>query len=102
MLTEIEYDDIGYPEDTANKILYTLLVPQINGNAGTTIVVKKDNKYGLIYLDTGAIYLPCQYLDKLYSVNDLGQIKYLVEVEKNVYTLEFVLEYINTQAINLN
>ena len=100
-VVDIAYDDIGYPADEVNKTLYTLFIPQINRNAGETVVVKKNNKYGLVYLDTGKEYITCDYLDKLYSVNKLGEIVYLVEIEKQTLTLEEFIEILNTQVFNL-
>ncbi len=94
MLTQIIYDEIGYQADPANKILYTLIIPDLDGTMGKTIVVKQNEKYGLISLETGETYLACDHLDKLYSVNELGEIQYRVEVESMTLGL---LEYITAR-----
>lgn len=102
LLTDIVYEDIGYPADPTNKILYTLIIPELNGKSGKTIVVKQNKKYGLIYLENGQTYLPTDHLDKLYSVNDMGQIYYKVEAEKQTVDLLDYLNYRETQQVTLN
>jgi len=67
MLTGIIYDDIGYPEDSSKRIEYTLIIPEVDGKSGPLIVVKQNNYYGLITLETGETFLPCDHLEKLYS-----------------------------------
>ena len=103
LLTEIIYDDIGSAEDASNKTLYTLIIPDIEGKiGGETIVVKQNNRYGLIYLKDGSTYLPCDHLEKLYSINGLNGIEYKIEAEKITLTL---LEYLNKREmviLNLN
>ncbi len=101
-LTDIEYDDIGYSENLSNKILYTLIIPELEKNMSKTIVVKKDNKYGLVYLATGDTYLPCDYLDKIYSISDLGETKYMVEIgTRKMELLNYLIER-GTYVVDLN
>lgn len=102
MLTQIIYDDIGYKADPANKILYTLIIPDLNGKMGKTIVVKQNNKYGLISIKTGETYLPCDHLDKLYSVNELGEIQYRIEAENKAAGLLEYLTIRGTQTVVIN
>lgn len=102
MLTQIIYDDIGYKADPANKILYTLIIPDLNGKMGKTIVVKQNNKYGLVSLKTGEIYLPCDHLDKLYSVYESGEIQYRIEAEKQTIGLLEYLTIRGTQTVVMN
>lgn len=102
MLTDIVFDEIGYKKDQNNKILYTLIIPRLSERIGETIVVKQNGKYGLIYLDTGKSFLDCDHLDKLYSINELGQTKYMIEAEKRTMTLSEYLEIRGTQRLNLN
>lgn len=102
LLTDIIYDDIGYPAEPERKILYTLIIPELNGKTEKTIVVKKDKKYGLIYLSDGKTYLPCDHLEKLYSISDRGQIYYRVEAEKQTVDLLDYLIYRGTEQIVLN
>ena len=102
MLTDIEYDRIGYPQELQNKINYTLIIPDLDGKTGKTVVVCKDGKYGLIYLTNGKTFLECDTLDKLYEVEELGELKYRVEIDKNVYTLEEYIEYAKRQTMVIN
>lgn len=93
MLTDVIYDEIGYKEDEQNKILYTLLIPDLNGKTGETIVVKQNDKYGLIYLKNGKTFIPCDHIEKLYSINKLGEIEYMVEAQGSTDTLEKYIEW---------
>ena len=101
IVVNLEYDDIGFPSDATSRILYTLIVEKMDETPGETIVVAKNKKYGLVTLKTGEIYLPCDHLDKLYSVSELGQIVYKAEVDKKVYSLSEYLKMRLTQTINL-
>ena len=101
IIVSMEYEDIGYPSDPANRILYTLIIEKMDETPGETIVVKKDKKYGLVVLETGELYLPCDHLDKLYSVSELGKIQYKAEVDKKTYNLAEYLRMRLTQTLNL-
>ncbi len=48
---EIIYDDIGYKANSQNKILYTLIVPKMDNLANDSIVIKNNEKYGLMDID---------------------------------------------------
>lgn len=102
MLTEIVYEEIGYQAEPQNKILYTLIIPDINGRMGVTIVVKQNGKYGLVSLTTGQIILPCDHLDKIYSVNELGEVQYKIEAEKQTLSLLEYIKWRETQIVELN
>lgn len=102
MLTEIVYEEIGYQAEPQNKILYTLIIPDIDGRMGTTIVVKQNEKYGLVSLTTGKILLPCDHLDKIYSVNELGEIQYKIEADKQTLSLLEYIKWRETQIVELN
>lgn len=96
IVVDIIYDDIGYEAEPYNKILYTLIIPELDGKSGETIVVKQDKYYGLVSLNTGEVFLPCDHVEKLYSISDLGQIYYKIEAEKQVVNL---LDYLNYRGI---
>lgn len=102
MLTQIIYDEIGYPAENQNNILYTLIIPELENETEKTIVVKQNEKYGLIYLETGETFLPCDHLDKLYSINELGEVKYKVEVQEQTLDLLQYLELRNLITVDLN
>ena len=102
MLTQIIYDEIGYPAEPQSNILYTLIIPELENETEKTIVVKQNEKYGLIYLETGETFLPCDHLDKLYSVNELGEVEYKVEVQEQTLDLLQYLELRNLITVDLN
>lgn len=102
MLTGIVYDDIGYPADASNKIQYTLLIPEMDGKSGITIVVKQNKFYGLIKLETGETFLPCDHVEKLYSISELGEIYYKIEAEKQTLSLIDYIQWRETQTVQLN
>ena len=102
MLTQIIYDEIGYPAEPQSNILYTLIIPELENETEKTIVVKQNGKYGLIYLETGETFLPCDHLDKLYSVNELGEVEYKVEVQEQTLDLLQYLELRNLITVDLN
>lgn len=52
-------------------------------------------------IDTGDELLPCDHLDELYSVSELGKIYYRVEVEKQTLELKEYLRLRATQVVNL-
>lgn len=99
MLTDIEYDGIGYMADSKNKINYSLIVPDLDGKTGRTIIVCKDGKYGLIYLSNGKTFIECETADKIYEIEELGELKYKAEVDKKVYTLEEYIQDVITDTI---
>ncbi len=101
LIGKIVYDDIGYKADSQNKILYTLIVPKMDYLQNEAIVIKSDSKYGLMDIETGNELLPCDHLDKLYSVSELGKIYYRVEVEKQTLELSDYLRIRATQVIDV-
>lgn len=100
LIGKIIYDDIGYKAESQNKILYTLIIPKLDNLPRETIVVKNNSKYGLMDIETGEELLPCDHLDKLYSIYDLGNIYYRVEAEKQTLELNDYLRIRGTQVVN--
>lgn len=94
LLTNIVYDDIGYPEDSNKKIKYTLIIPELIENVGEMMVVKQNNKYGLIDINTGEEVIGCDQLDKIYAIEELGEISYKVEINETTFDLIDVIEYL--------
>lgn len=101
MLTEIEYDRIGYPANAGNKINYTLIIPDLDGKTGKTIVVEQDGKYGLIYLSNGKTCIEPTIADRIYEIEELGEIKYKAEVEDETYSLEEFIDGVRTETIHI-
>lgn len=98
MLTEIAYDEIGYQPEPENKISYTLIIPELDGKSGKTIVVKNNGYYGLITLEKGEVYLPCDHVEKLYALSELGELNYKIEAEG--YLLDLT-EYLTLREIQI-
>lgn len=96
LLTNIIYDDIGYPEDSNKKIKYTLIIPELIENVGEMMVVKQNNKYGLIDISTGEEVIGCDQLDKIYAIEELGEISYKVEINETTFDLIDVIKYLKT------
>lgn len=96
LLTNIVYDDIGYPEDSNKKIKYTLIIPELIENTGEMMVVKQNNKYGLIDISTGEEVIGCDQLDKIYAIEELGEISYKVEINETTFDLIDVIKYLKT------
>lgn len=102
ILADIKYDEIGYKADEKNKIQYTLIIPELDGKSGETIVVKENNKYGLIYLKNGEEFIPCNELDAIYGVNELEETKYKMQIDKKEYDLIDYIDWFNTSVTPLN
>lgn len=102
MLTQIEYDEIGYPAEPSKKIKYTLIIPELDGRTGETIVVKQNNKYGLVYLETGEEFIHCNEIDKLYAIEEIEGFQYKIEINKEVYDLAEYIQYINTTVMPIS
>lgn len=96
LLTNIIYDDIGYPEDSNKKIKYTLIIPELIENVSEMMVVKQNNKYGLIDISTGEEVIGCDQLDKIYAIEELGEISYKVEINETTFDLIDVIKYLKT------
>lgn len=99
MLTDIEYDQIGYKADRSKKINYTLIIPDLDGKTGRTIVICQDEKYGLINLSNGKIFVKPDTADKIYEIEELGEIKYKAEVDEETYPLDEFIEKVNAQTM---
>ena len=80
-----------------------LLVQQLSSNNPQPYLYPLSfSKYGLIYLENGQTVLPCDELDKLYAIKDLGVTKYVGEREKERIELSNYLEYRGMQTVELN
>ena len=104
-LNEIDYDSIGYSENQEKNRLNTLLIPQINENVPVSIVVCKDNLYGLLELETGKVLIPCELKGIFWEVdkNDNSKGSYNVEmIDARITTLEKYIQYINQITASIN
>ena len=94
IINEIKYDSIGYPENKAEEINYTLLVPNLNENIPESLVVCGDKKYGLIELETGREIVPCM-LEGIYSKAEANNVFYAKMQKDKIYSLETFVENLN-------
>ena len=103
IINQIQYSSLGYPEDTQNNIDYTLIIPELNENIPESIVVKIDNSYGLIELETGKEIIPCE-LNGIFLVIDQDLTKYYVVRLKDgtLDTLENYIKSMNFITVNVN
>lgn len=104
IIDEIKYTSIGYPEDKANNIFYTLIIPELNSNIPKSIVVCQNNKYGLISIEDGNEIIPCILKGIFLYVNVENSIKdYAVQLENGSYST--LLNYVESQnkiVVNVN
>lgn len=98
IVNEIKYDSIGYPENKAKEINYTLIIPNINEKIPESIVVCINGKYGLVDLETGNEILTCD-LDGIYSATEDGKDYYIVETQNKKVFLENFIDNINRTII---
>lgn len=101
ILNEIIYDSIGYPENRAKEINYTLKIPNLNENIPESIIVGANNKYGLIDLETGEQVIDCT-LDGIYSATEKETLYYIVEVDNKKMFLENYINNLNRITVNVD
>ena len=104
LINEINYTSIGYPEDLANNIAYTLIIPKQNENIPDSIVVSKDDKYGLIELETGKEIVPCSLTGLFLYIDVEKDVKeYVVKFEdESINTLSNYINILNQITVNVN
>ncbi len=101
IINDIEYDSIGYPENKAKEINYTVIIPNLNENIPESIVICIDNKYGLLNLETGNELIPCT-LDGIYSATEDGKNYYIVETQNNKMFLENYIDNLNKVTVTID
>lgn len=93
----MEYDKIGFRENS-NLIEPALIINNLD-NKQTGIVVGKNNKYGIVNLQTGKIIVECQ-LDKIYSkASNSKEKEYYIKLGENEIKLDEYIDYINTTIV---
>lgn len=92
-----EYDKLGYPENKKQKIKRTLIIPSFNQQIGNTLVVSKDNKYGLIEIETGKEIFKCD-LPAIYGIEKNEDVKYVVEYNNQEIDINTYYNFINTET----
>ena len=94
----IEYDGIGNGRSREDNVL---IIKNINNSNKDGLVVRKDNKYGVIDLEKGDTIVNFD-LDSLYYKQDNNKITYYVQVNNLEETLEEYINYVNTTVVNLS
>ena len=96
----IGYDKIGFNEQS--NIMEAVCIIRNVSNNHDGIVVCKDNKYGIVDLETGKMIIKCE-VDKIYSKTyDSEENKYYVEIKETEIDLQEYIEYINTTTVITN
>ena len=90
------YDKIGFDENKTQNIESTLVIPEIINGIGKTIVVEKDNKYGLVEIDRRIIILDCVF-DGIYARNIEDGVNYFAKSNGQEYSLYDYLEYVKNR-----
>lgn len=88
----IEYDKIGFSE-ISNLTEPALIIENLKNNQ-TGIVVGKNNKYGIVNLQTGKTIIECE-LDKIYLKENI----FYIELDGVEVTLNNYIDYINTTIV---
>lgn len=101
ILNNIQYDSIGYPENKNQKTDYTLIIPNLNENIPKSIVVRKDNKYGLIDLQNGTEIISCD-LNGIYSISREEEVYYIVETQDKKIFLENYIDNSNRVTVTID
>lgn len=96
----IGYDKIGFNENSNTMQSVCIIKDLVNKHDG--IVVCKDNKYGIVDLETGKMIIKCQ-VDKIYSKTyDSEENKYYVEIDDEEIELKEYMDELNTTTIITN
>lgn len=91
-IINIEYDKLGYAS--------LLIIENIN-NEQDGMIVYKDEKYGIVSIETGEIILNCE-LEKIHEKSlENNMISYYVQVQGAEYLLEEYIKLVNTTVVNL-
>lgn len=102
IIANTEYDKIGYSGDKTKEQNGVLIIKQVYENKDG-IVVCKDNKYGILDLETGReITSVNSQVTKIYSKTDnTGKEEYYVEFSNQEVLLSKYVDYANTISVNI-
>lgn len=97
IVINIEYDEIGYSKET-NLTQPALIIKNLKNNE-TGLVVKKNNKYGIVSLSTGKMIVECS-LNKIYTkISNSKEKTYYVEIDNTEFELNEYINYISTVIV---
>lgn len=100
LIINIEYDKIGFNEQS-NLTEPVIIIKKLENNQNG-IVVCKNNKYGIINLETKRVIIECE-TSKIYAKPSNSKEKeYYVQLEDTEIELNRYIEYINTTTVVTN
>ena len=102
IIANTEYDKLGCVGDKTKEYNGVLIIKDVYENKDG-IVVCKDNKYGIINLETGREITPIvNEVTRIYSKTDnTGKEEYYVEFDGKEASLSSYVDYVNTISINV-
>ena len=102
VIANTEYDKLGYAGDKTKEQNAVLIIKNVYDNKDG-IVVCKNNKYGILDIETGREITPVESeITKIYSKTDnTGKKEYYVELSNQEVLLSKYVEYVNTISVNI-
>ena len=96
LIANTEYDKIGYDADNSKNIEETVIIPSLINEIKETVVVGKEQKYGLLDIEGRKLILDCTF-DGIYKIKTQDTEKYVVKTNNQEYSLLDYLEYVKTK-----
>lgn len=102
VIANTEYDKLGYAGDKTKEQNAVLIIKNVYDNKDG-IVVCKNNKYGILDIETGREITPVESeITKIYSkIDNTGKKEYYVELSNQEVLLSKYVEYVNTISVNI-
>lgn len=102
IIANTEYDRLGYAGDKTKNQNGVLIIKEVYENKDG-IVVCKDNKYGILNLESGREIAPISSdVTKIYSKEDnKGNKEYYIEFQNQEVLLSKYIEYVNTISVSI-
>ena len=102
IIANTEYDRLGYAGDKTKNQNGVLILKEVYENKDG-IVVCKDNKYGILNLESGREIAPISSdVTKIYSKEDnKGNKEYYIEFQNQEVLLSKYIEYVNTISVSI-
>lgn len=102
VIANTEYDKLGYAGDKTKEQNAVLIIKNVYDNKDG-IVVCKNNKYGILDIETGREITPVESeITKIYSKTDnTCKKEYYVELSNQEVLLSKYVEYVNTISVNI-
>ena len=98
LITNNLYNGVGYTSQIPTEES-VLVIKELDAAKVNLLVVSKNGKYGLLYLDDGISIGEC-ILDKIYSKTEGGKKTYYVKMQDQEILLKEYIQNINTTTID--